>query len=182
MCSGELRKYEYLTGEDLGYRLSVLDQTKFDYSPLGKVINNGLNDKDDQKEGLLKRLNNIEDKNEKLPNTLSKAVKASRNVSNESDFYYNSTYKFRNHYRDFGKFKKMASVDSKRSELIKFFKLFRDFKDFETPSDDAKKFKNKVMNKTHQLYNKCLNAYKEEYNSKDLNLIGTKYLVRKNKN
>ena len=60
MSSGELRKYEYLTVEDLGYRPSVLEQTKFDYSPLGKVFNKGLDDKDDQKEGLLKRLKNIE--------------------------------------------------------------------------------------------------------------------------
>ena len=57
MSSGELRKYEYLTVEDLGYRPSVLEQTKSDYSPLGKVFNKGL-DKDDHKEGLLKRLKN----------------------------------------------------------------------------------------------------------------------------
>ena len=44
----------------MGYRPSVLEQTKFDYSPLGKVFNKGLDDKDDKKEGLLKRLNNIE--------------------------------------------------------------------------------------------------------------------------
>ena len=61
LSSGELRKYEYLTGEDLGYRPSVLEQTKFDYSPLGKVFNKGLDDKDDKKEGLLKRLKNIEE-------------------------------------------------------------------------------------------------------------------------
>ena len=67
MSSGELRKYEYLTGEDLGYRPSVLEQTKFDYSPLGKVFNKGLDDKDDQKEGLLKRLKNIE-KNQNVNN------------------------------------------------------------------------------------------------------------------
>ena len=59
MSSGELRNYEYLTVEDLGYRPSVLEQTKFDYSPLGKVFNKGL-DKDDHKEGLLKKLKNIE--------------------------------------------------------------------------------------------------------------------------
>ena len=34
LSSGELRKYEYLTCEDLGYRPSVLEQTKIDYSPL----------------------------------------------------------------------------------------------------------------------------------------------------
>ena len=46
---GELRKYEYFTSEDLGCRPSVLEQTKFDYSPLGKVFNQGLDDKDDKK-------------------------------------------------------------------------------------------------------------------------------------
>ena len=36
--SGELRKYEYLTGEDLGYKPSVFEQAKFDYSPLGNIF------------------------------------------------------------------------------------------------------------------------------------------------
>ena len=56
-----------MTGEDLGYRPSVLEQTKFDYSPLGKVFNKGL-DKDDQKEGLFKRLKNIENAQKDLIN------------------------------------------------------------------------------------------------------------------
>ena len=46
--SGDLRKYEYLTGEDLGYKPSVVEQAKFEYSPLGKNFNNGL-DKDEDK-------------------------------------------------------------------------------------------------------------------------------------
>ena len=36
--SGDLRKYEYLTGEDLGYKPSVLEQTKFDYSLLSHIL------------------------------------------------------------------------------------------------------------------------------------------------
>ena len=43
----------------------MLEQTKFDYSLLGKIFTKGL-DKDDGEEGLLKRLRNIEDKNEEL--------------------------------------------------------------------------------------------------------------------
>ena len=39
--SGDLRKYEYLTGEDLGYKPSVVEQAKLDYSPLGQVFNKG---------------------------------------------------------------------------------------------------------------------------------------------
>ena len=51
-----------MTDENLGYRPSVLEQTKYDYSLLGKVFNKELDDKDDIKEGLLKRLKNIEKK------------------------------------------------------------------------------------------------------------------------
>ena len=35
--AGDLRKYEYLTVEDLGYKLSVFEQAKFDYFPLGYI-------------------------------------------------------------------------------------------------------------------------------------------------
>ena len=63
LSSGELKKYEYLTGEDLGYKPDVFQKTKFEYSPLGKVFNKGL-DESDKKEGLLKRLKSIEGKNE----------------------------------------------------------------------------------------------------------------------
>ena len=60
--SGDLREYEYLTGEDLEYKPSVVEKDKFEYSPLGKIFNKGL-DKDNQKEILLKRLKDIGDKN-----------------------------------------------------------------------------------------------------------------------
>ena len=61
LSSGELDKYEYLTGEDLGYKIDVVQKTKFEYFPLGQVFNKGL-EKDEKHVGLLKRLKNIEDK------------------------------------------------------------------------------------------------------------------------
>ena len=64
MSSNNLGKYEYLSGEDLGFKPSTVEQAKFKYSLLGEVFNKGLNEAD-QKEGFLKRLKNIEDKNEK---------------------------------------------------------------------------------------------------------------------
>ena len=64
LSSNKLEKYEYLTGEDLGLRPSIIEQSKFEYSSLGKIFNKGLS-KDDQKEGLSKRLKNIEDKKKK---------------------------------------------------------------------------------------------------------------------
>ena len=63
MSSNNLDKYEYLTGEHLGLKPSTVEQAKFEYSPLSKIFNKGL-DKDDQKEGLFKKLKNIVSKNE----------------------------------------------------------------------------------------------------------------------
>ena len=59
--SGDLPKYKYLTKKELNYKPNAFEQAKFEYSPLGKVFIDGLN-KTDKKEGLLKRLKNIEDK------------------------------------------------------------------------------------------------------------------------
>ena len=54
LSSGNLDKYEYLTSEDLNYKPSTVEQAKFDYSPLSKFFNKGL--EEDKKGGLLKRL------------------------------------------------------------------------------------------------------------------------------
>ena len=61
LSSGELDKYEYLTGEDLGYRPDVVQKAKFEYSPLGQVFNKGLQT-DEKQVGLLKRLKNSKDR------------------------------------------------------------------------------------------------------------------------
>ena len=63
LSSNNLDKYEYLTCENLGLKSSTVEETKFEYSLLGKIFNKGL-DKDDQNEGLFERLKNIEGKNE----------------------------------------------------------------------------------------------------------------------
>ena len=47
MLSKELDKYEYLTGEYLGYKQGAVEQVQFEYSPLGKVVNKVLK-KDDK--------------------------------------------------------------------------------------------------------------------------------------
>ena len=55
LSSNNLDKYEYLTGEDLSLKPSTIEQVKFEYSSLGKMLNKGL-DKDDKKEGLFNKL------------------------------------------------------------------------------------------------------------------------------
>ena len=47
-----------MTDEDLGYKPSVIEQAKFDYSSLGRTFNRGLKD-EDKKECLVKRVKNI---------------------------------------------------------------------------------------------------------------------------
>ena len=71
-------KYELLTGEDLDLKPRTVEQAKFEYSPLGRIFNKGLSE-EDKKEGILKGLKNIKDKNEELINTLSTTNKASKN-------------------------------------------------------------------------------------------------------
>ena len=59
--SSDLNKYEFSKRINLNYKPNAFKQAKFECSPLGKVFIDGL-DKSDKKEGLLKRLKNIEDK------------------------------------------------------------------------------------------------------------------------
>ena len=65
LSSNNLDKYEYLTGEDLGLKPSTIEQAKFEYSPLVKIFIRVLDD-DDKKEGLFKRLKNIENAQKNL--------------------------------------------------------------------------------------------------------------------
>ena len=67
-------KYELLTGEDLDLKPSTVSQAKFEYSPLGEIFNKGLSE-DDEKEGTLKRLKNIEDENKVKNKVENKDVK-----------------------------------------------------------------------------------------------------------
>ena len=41
--SGDLNKYEFLKRIDLNYKPNVLEQAKFEFSPLGKTFRRGLN-------------------------------------------------------------------------------------------------------------------------------------------
>ena len=75
MSSNNLDKYEYLTGEDLGLKPSTVEQTEFEYSLLGKIFNKGLEEDEDKKDGLLKRLKIIKDHGKKQLDKDSKSLK-----------------------------------------------------------------------------------------------------------
>ena len=90
-----LEKYKYLTGEDLGHRPSVLEKTKFEYSPLGM--------------------------------SLSKSFKKDnvRNIANkESDFNYDSKYKFYRFYKEYDEFEEI-SLNSKHNKMKEFKSFLR---------------------------------------------------------
>ena len=70
-----LEKYEYLTGEDLGHRPSVLEKTKFEYSPLGMSYSKAFeNDK------------------------------AKSSAESQSEFNYDSNYRFYKFYKQYDEF------------------------------------------------------------------------------
>ena len=53
LSSGELDKYEYLTKKHLNFKPDALQKAKFEFSPLGQVLNKGLKEYEKQ-EKLLK--------------------------------------------------------------------------------------------------------------------------------
>ena len=92
----DLPKYEYLTKKDLGYKPDALEKVKFEYSPLGKVLTDGLV-KSDRNGSLLKRLKNIEDRNNNqllaIKNIPRAAIKSKNNGGFRSGDDVNDEYK-----------------------------------------------------------------------------------------
>ena len=84
--------------KDLGYKPDAFEQAKFEYSPLGKVFTNEL-DKSDRNEGLLKRLKNIEDRNNNqllaIKNISRPAIKGKNNGGFRSDDEYKTIQDFK---------------------------------------------------------------------------------------
>ena len=75
-----------MTGEDLGYTPGVAEPAKFEYSPLGKAFNKGL-EKEGRKEGLLKRFKNIEDKNEEQLQMIKKKDKKDLSIKSVTNIF-----------------------------------------------------------------------------------------------
>ena len=148
--SGELDKYEYLTGEDLGYKPDALTQAKFEYSPLGKTLPLG-STKEDKKEGLLKRLANINKVNN-LSNIYPRDINYYRLNKDKID-----TQRFYEAYN------KLESLEENFLMINEFYKKIENFKnDDNILSDDINK-KTRVLNNKSRAYNNLLKRYKDEY-------------------
>ena len=138
LSSNNLDKYELLTGEDLTFKPSTIEQAKFEYSPLGKIFNKGLSE-EDKKEGVLKRLKNIKDKNEELINTLSAIDKAPKNKTNiqSKKLIYDVNHSFAK-LKNFDDIKKL-SLDSMFSIMKEHHKKFNNLNKLKTQTKDNEK-------------------------------------------
>ena len=127
MPSNDLRKCEYLTGKDLGCKSSVLEKTKFEYSPLGVAL---------------------------LNNTKSKTNKNKLYNSNKQDRYlvYNSQHSFAK-FKDINDFKEL-SLDSMYERLHDFQKRFNKLKIVNLKTDNNKVLKEKVLDGAGDVFNK----------------------------
>ena len=67
--SNDLNKYEFLKRIDLNYKPTALDKARFEFSPLGKTFNTGLdkNVQGYQEEGITKLLKDIRDGVPRVP-------------------------------------------------------------------------------------------------------------------
>ena len=147
-----------MTGEDLGYKPSVIEQAKFDYSPLGNIFNKGLKE-EDKKEGLFKRLENIKDKNKELLNAFIATNKVTKALKNESDRNYDSKYAF---YEFYGDFKRMP-LGSKYDEMIDFHTVLNAFINTDkATTNETNDRKNRILSHVKLLYNRYLGTYKNK--------------------
>ena len=170
-----------MTGEDLGLKPSTIEQTKFEYSPLGKIFNKGLSE-DDKKEGLFKRSENIKDKNEELINTLSTTNKAPKNkINNQSK---KSIYDV-NH--SFAKLKniddiKKLSLDSMFNLMKEHNKKFNSLNKFKPQKENNEKGKQEVLTNVGDIYNELYDVYKSKFSKKidKLSAKDKKSLIIKN--
>ena len=133
-----LEKYEYLTGEDLGHRPSVLEKTKFEYSPLGMSLSKSF------------KKDNV------------------KNIANrESDFNYDSKHSFYRFYKEYNEFDEM-SLDSKYNKMKKFTNLLNIFQNHKPKNPKTQLKKERIMKNVDELYEKYYNAYKNDYDADEL--------------
>ena len=168
--SGDLPKYEYLTKKELGYKPDAFEQAKFEYSPLGKVFTDGL-DKSDRNEDLLKRLKNIQDRNNNqllaFKNIPRPAIKGENNDSFRSDDDVDDEYKTIQNY-------KQRLIDKnilRRSGVKKFDKIVDKWKQTKDKKIVYKNVDTKVDTKKFNIYKIFENYLNKSIDYDRINMI-----------
>ena len=172
LSSNNLDKYELLTGEKLGLKPCTVEETKFEYSSLGKIFNKWLSE-DDKKEGLFKRLENIKDKNEELINRFSTTNKAPKNkINNQSKkLVYNANHSFAK-LRNIGNIKKL-SLNSMFNLMKEYNEKFNSLNNLKPQTKENEKLKQEVLTNVGNIYNELYDVFKSKY-SKEIDKLNVK--------
>ena len=139
---------------------------------MGKIFNKGLS-KNDKKEGILKRLENIKDKSDELLNTFNKTNKSTQNkINNQSKkLIYNTEHSFAK-LRNTDDIKKL-SFDSMFNLMREYHKKFTSLKNLVPRTKNNKELKQEVLINAGDIYNELYYIYKNKYNKK-INSLDTK--------
>ena len=128
-----------MAGEDLGHRPSVLEKTKFEYSPLGAVLADNI---------------------KKKTNTNKVNIKKKQ----DKNLIYNSQHSFTK-FKDIDEFKGL-SLDSMYKKLNDFLKKFNKLKAVHPETNENIVLKPKSLNNVGDLFNELYYIYKDKYNEK----------------
>ena len=176
--SGDLSNYEYLTKKDLGYKPDTFEQARFEYSPLGKAFIDGLH-KPDRKEGLLKRLKNIEDKNHNQllahnniirPSIKGKNGNDNDDVNDDNDDDVNDEYKSIQNF-------KQGLIDKnilRKKGVKKFDNIVNKWKQTKDKKIAYKNVDTKVDTKKFNIYNISENYLNKSIDYDRINMIEKK--------
>ena len=139
---------------------------------MGKIFNKGLSE-DDKKEGILKRLENIKDKNDELLNTFNTTNKTPKNKTNNQikKLIYNAEHSFTK-LKNIDDIKKL-SLDSMFNLMREYDKKFTSLNNLVPRTENNKKLKQEVLTNADDIYNKLHYIYKNKYNKK-INSLGKK--------
>ena len=108
-----------MTKKDLGYKPNLIEQAKFEYSPLGRVFNQGL-DKSDKNKGILKKLKDIEDKSNNqllaIRNVNRPAIKGRDDKDDKDDELYKEiANNYKNNIIDYKTIKNNLNIINKKN-------------------------------------------------------------------
>ena len=133
---------------------------------MGKISNKGLSE-DDKKEGILKRLENIKDKNDELLNTFNTTNKTPKNKTNNQrqKLIYNAEHSFAK-LKNIDNIKKL-SLDSIFNLMREYHKKFTSLNILVPRTENNKELKQEVLINAGDIYNELYYIYKNKYNKKN---------------
>ena len=170
LSSGKLDKYEYLTGEEIlpSNQQQIIQQAKFNYSPLGKAVEKQIKTIKDQGEKQIVAIESLKDSDKKLApikdfiptenlnpeiiNEIKKIEEIEKKVDRNRMIYKrtNKTYNFRNFktIRAFGNEirNNVISLDTADIEQANLLSYISDFMKTKPRDPEKRKLRSDVLN------------------------------------